>query len=233
MKLGIVIPCFNESQNIPSLIQECNQILKYHECEFLILDNGSMDDTWSILNSHKNNDAIKISRIEKNLGYGYGIRKGLQLLDSEYVGWIHGDLQTELEVLRVVIPRLKPSHFFKGMRKNRNPLEKAISISMAWLVSSLLQEKMKDINAQPMIFHRRHLDILVSSPNDFNFDLYIYYSLIKKGIQEERIKTKFNRRRHGKSSWNYGLLSKYEMSKKVLAYAKDLRSKSDNSQPQG
>jgi glycosyltransferase involved in cell wall biosynthesis len=228
MKLGIVIPCFNESANIPDLISECTQISRTNECQFLILDNGSEDDTWSILSSYQETNGIRFFRIEKNQGYGYGIQIGLQILESDYVGWMHGDLQTEIKVLPTIIPLLKPTHFFKGKRRHRKKAETLVSHVMAWLVSIILRVKMSDINAQPMIFHRTHLDLLISPPNDFNFDLYVYYSMIKAGIQEERINTIIFPRRHGKSAWDFGLSSRYTMSKGVLTYTKFLREKSAN-----
>ena len=228
MKLGIVIPCFNESANIPDLISQCTEISRTIDCQFPILDNGSVDDTWLILNRYKENNKLRFFRIEENQGYGYGIQTGLQILESDYVGWMHGDLQTDMEVLGEFIPLLKPTHFLKGKRKHRKKVDRLISNIMACLVSIILRMKMSDINAQPMIFHRSHLDLLKSSPNDFNFDLYFYYSMIRAGIQEERVGTRIFPRKHGKSAWNFGLASKFAMTQNVLSYTKYLREKSAN-----
>jgi glycosyltransferase involved in cell wall biosynthesis len=228
MKLGIVIPCFNESENIPELMRECVRISSTYECQFLVIDNGSMDETWSILNSYEENAGVRFLRIERNLGYGHGIHVGLGSLETEYVGWMHGDLQTDMEVISKSIPLLKPTSFLKGKRKKRKLTEKFVSNVMARLVSSILGEQMTDINAQPMIFHRSHMEALKSLPNDYNFDLYVYFSMIKEGLQEERVETAVSARRHGNSAWNFGLSSKYIMSKNVLTYTKSLKEQSAN-----
>ncbi len=228
MKLGIVIPCFNESGNIPDLIRECARISSTYECQFLIIDNGSVDGTWSILNNYEETAGVRFLRIERNLGYGHGIHVGLDCLETEYVGWMHGDLQTDMGVLTESIPLLKPSSFLKGKRRDRKLTEKFISSVMARLVSNILGEEMTDINAQPMIFHRSHMEALTSLPDDYNFDLYVYFSMIKEGLQEERVETTVSPRRHGNSAWNFGFSSKYIMSKNVLTYTKFLKEQSDN-----
>ena len=39
---------------------------------------------------------IKFSTIQTNKGYGYGIKKSIDLCKGLYVGWTHADLQTDL-----------------------------------------------------------------------------------------------------------------------------------------
>ena len=44
MKFSLVIPCYNESKNLPALIS-CEKLIKSYDIEVVIVDNGSNDDT--------------------------------------------------------------------------------------------------------------------------------------------------------------------------------------------
>jgi glycosyltransferase involved in cell wall biosynthesis len=223
MRLGIVIPCFNESTNLPSLISECQRISLAFDCQFLLVDNGSTDGSWSILSSYQEIHGVAFLRIGFNQGYGYGVRIGLENLKTDYVGWMHGDLQTNMNVLGEIIPRLSPDSFFKGRRRNRRLQARAISSIMARMVSAILNEKLVDINAQPTIFHRKHLGKLDSSPQDFNFDLHMYYLMRKKKLLEKRIDVVVSPRKKGKSSWNFGMFSQFTMARNVLLYTRSIK----------
>ena len=46
IKLSLVIPCYNESKNLPLLLNRCKEIAEREDnIEFVIVDNGSTDDT--------------------------------------------------------------------------------------------------------------------------------------------------------------------------------------------
>jgi glycosyltransferase involved in cell wall biosynthesis len=81
IELSIVIPCYNESTAIPILLEQCRVAsLNRIDIEFIIVDNGSTDETNKILLrtlSDIDFKGFKSLRIEKNIGYGNGIVQGL------------------------------------------------------------------------------------------------------------------------------------------------------------
>lgn len=44
-KLSLVIPCFNEAENIPPLVAEITEILEEFDYEIILVDDGSTDQT--------------------------------------------------------------------------------------------------------------------------------------------------------------------------------------------
>ena len=49
-KLSIIIPCYNESKNLPLLVNRCKEVAsKDCNIEIIIVDNGSTDDTSLVL----------------------------------------------------------------------------------------------------------------------------------------------------------------------------------------
>ena len=62
----IIVPCFNEHESLPYLIRELDKVDK--NIQFLIVDNGSEDETKNYLNSISKNLNKNIS---KNQGYEF------------------------------------------------------------------------------------------------------------------------------------------------------------------
>lgn len=55
ISLEIVIPCYNESFSIKDLVANCNHTTLNSLVRFILVDNGSTDDTWNELIQHAGN----------------------------------------------------------------------------------------------------------------------------------------------------------------------------------
>lgn len=42
MKLSIVVPCYNEENNIPLILEKFNEVIKRDDIEVLLVNNGSI-----------------------------------------------------------------------------------------------------------------------------------------------------------------------------------------------
>jgi glycosyltransferase involved in cell wall biosynthesis len=177
---SLVLPCYNEGDNINSLLNSVTKIKKNEkDLEIIIVENGSTDNSLVKIKDHESytNNLITLVEIEKNLGYGHGIMTGLHKTTGEYIGWCHGDLQNNLDDINNIFKQNyneleKNNVIIKGKRKNRSFIDNFFTACMSFVVSFLFQCKLSDINAPPKIFPRNFLDILVKAPNDFSLDLY-------------------------------------------------------------
>ena len=93
--LSLIIPCFNEEKNLEKLLKNISLLIeKYSKeiIEILIIDNGSTDNSRELIYKNKLflDDKIKLVKIEKNIGYGNGIYKGI--LSSKEI-LLHGVMQ--------------------------------------------------------------------------------------------------------------------------------------------
>ena len=77
-KYTIVIPCYNEARSLPELIQQLGKLNKIFN--FILVDNGSTDNTQKTLNLSQLPENIALLKKEKNTGYGAGIKFGLKNL---------------------------------------------------------------------------------------------------------------------------------------------------------
>jgi len=99
--LSIVIPCYNEANNIKYLFIKANDVNKrLDNTEFIFVNNGSNDNTLSELQLYKSlyiDLNIKIVNLLHNIGYGNGILNGILVSSNNIIAWTHADLQTDLE----------------------------------------------------------------------------------------------------------------------------------------
>lgn len=49
MKLSIVVPCYNEEENIPLLLERFDEVVQGKDMEVILVDNGSTDDSARVL----------------------------------------------------------------------------------------------------------------------------------------------------------------------------------------
>ncbi|CAI3245643.1 MULTISPECIES: glycosyltransferase family 2 protein [Clostridium] len=222
MKYSIIIPCYNEEENIVPLITKLDEIYKNKKMQIVLVNNGSMDKTLYVLEKEsKKYPYIKIVDIKINQGYGYGLLKGLESADGEFVGWIHADMQLDpsnlLKAISVLEKEENPENvFIKGKRKNRPFLDNLFTFGMSIFETCLFKKRLYDIGAIPVIFHRSMIKDIKFPPRDFAIELYVYY--IAKSINKKIIRVPINLgdRKAGKSSWNTGLLSKLKQSMRII-----------------
>ena len=82
------MPCFNEEMNINEIYSQLvdTKLLNNDYYEFIFVNNGSTDKTEHNLNKLLNNYFnVKIISIDKNIGYGNGMKRGIEETSNEIV----------------------------------------------------------------------------------------------------------------------------------------------------
>ncbi len=82
MELSIVIPAYNESKKIKKDIFAADKFIRdsFNSGQIIIVDDGSIDNTYNIANSYRNKIETKLDviKFEKNSGKGAAIAKGVE-----------------------------------------------------------------------------------------------------------------------------------------------------------
>lgn len=218
--LSLVIPCYNEEGNIPALYARVSSLLlNAPNSEAVFVDNGSTDSTGALLLSLiGGNSRIKIVHVEHNRGYGYGIKKGLEVTTGSIVGWTHADLQSDpLDALRglQIAGKLSENLFIKGLRKRRPLFDKLFSLGMSVFESMLFKTPLRDINAQPTLFSRSLIGEVLKGPDDFSLDLYALVSAVRSGFREVRFPVNYEARLKGSSTWNTSWKARFRLISRI------------------
>ena len=103
MKLDIVIPIYDEQENLPELYQRlrdvCDQ-LDQTDCRVIYVNDGSRDRSLSImLEQHRTDPRFTVLELSRNFGHQAAITAGLMHAHGDVVVFMDGDLQDPPEVI--------------------------------------------------------------------------------------------------------------------------------------
>lgn len=231
MKLSIVVPCYNEADNIPLILERFDEVIKTDEVEVILVNNGSTDNSAVVLDELLPNYSFaRTVFVQVNQGYGYGILQGLNAAEGDYIGWTHADMQTDpadvLKALDIINNSKDKNIYVKGSRKGRPAFDQFFTWGMGLFETIYFKTPMDDINAQPNVFPKGFYEGWDNPPYDFSLDLFAVYTAKKAGLLIVRFPVLFPERIHGESKWNNeGLKSKWKFIKRTIQFSKELKHK--------
>jgi glycosyltransferase involved in cell wall biosynthesis len=222
--LELVIPCYNEASGLEELLEICTFAAQAFPVAFVLVNNGSTDES-EVFFQKIELTGIRTISIKTNMGYGNGVKQGLLTTTAPYIGWLHADMQINLDkFLHELFKEGFSGDFFcKGKRTSRKFSQHFFTIGMSFVMSFMFHKPLNDINGQPTIFSSSLLQKLEFAPNDFTFDLFVYVVAKKNGYKIRRIPVSIQERKYGQSSWNTGIWSALKLSRKILSSARKIK----------
>ena len=121
-ELAIVVPVYNEADNILPLAQEVAKAVAeaVNSYELVFIDDGSTDSTWlKIREAHEVNRCVRGVRHLTNAGQSAALWTGLQSTGSALIGTLDGDLQNNPADLPKLLKELEQVDFVCGVRTKR------------------------------------------------------------------------------------------------------------------
>ncbi len=148
MKVGILIPAYNEVENIPHLISMFDEFIKkYSNYEVVFIDDGSNDSTQKVLEQYKR-DYLKITRHKRNLGKTQAIITGVKITDAEILVIYDADMQFDIyDVPKLVDLILNHNADVATGWKQGKYEKKFVSSIYNWCGRKLFNLKVNDMNA--------------------------------------------------------------------------------------
>ena len=129
MKLIVVIPCYNEEQNIKRTTSEILKVLeniksigKISEYEMTYVDDGSTDMTWSII-EELSCDVVHGLKLSHNVGHQNALWAGYEYAQDkcDIVVSIDADLQQDPNAISKMLDEFsKGNEVVYGIRNNRS-----------------------------------------------------------------------------------------------------------------
>lgn len=126
VELSVVIPLFNEAENLPSLAQALFSALSRftRRWEVIFVDDGSMDGTWEGLLDIKaaspHPEGVTLVRLSRNFGQHPALAAGMTQARGDMLVTMDGDLQCDpQDIAGLLRPLREGCDFVSGVRRGR------------------------------------------------------------------------------------------------------------------
>lgn len=148
--LTIVIPCYNEEENIPVFFPELLEFVKQHDFQVIAVNDGSKDNTLQELQKFDDPRLTVISH-KCNRGYGGAIKTGLRATATEYAITIDSDGQHRLEDVLKCFEHIQKTNADMVVGARQNNESGSYRTLGKWVIrtfaASLLELPVKDLNS--------------------------------------------------------------------------------------
>lgn len=122
-KLSLVLPAFNEAENLPVVVERAIDELPRHFTMFevVIVNDGSRDATATVADQLSEDHAqVSVVHHPKNRGYGGALVSGFAASDGEYVMFMDADQQFDIEDIGHLTPFIDSHDIVAGFRMERS-----------------------------------------------------------------------------------------------------------------
>jgi len=168
MKISVVIPMYNEEENVIKTLTEVNNVLEnFNEYEIIIVDDGSTDKTSSLVNRElSSNSNIILLKHPVNMGMGRALRTGFEKAEGEVIVTIDADLSYDPTIIPKLVEEMDEStdivigsqYMEGGKTENIPPLRLFISKTANKLVGYAMANNLSTVTGVLRAYRKEVLD---------------------------------------------------------------------------
>lgn len=161
-KFSIVVPLFNEEENIYPLVQTIISAVGNDPrfFEIILVDDGSVDKTATLaMELTKTDQRVRFVQHSSNKGLGAAIRTGLNAAEGDFVLYTDADLPFDFNLMPELFSLASENHIVSGFRLNRGEGWRRLVLTkcynaLIWFFYGLY---MQDVNFACKIFPQQFL----------------------------------------------------------------------------
>jgi glycosyltransferase involved in cell wall biosynthesis len=166
MNLSLIIPVYNEKDTLPSLFDAIYKTMNAlgQSWEVILVDDGSQDDSLSVLKEYAQKDAqhVRVISFRRNFGQTPAIAAGLDYAQGEIIILLDADMQNDPADIPMMLAKLDEGYdLVSGWRKFRkdNVLTRNLPSMMAnWLISRVTGVHLHDYGCTLKAYRRDVLE---------------------------------------------------------------------------
>lgn len=209
--IGLVIPCFNEQEMLPTaapkLLEEKQKLISIGlispASKIYFIDDGSNDTTWSLITrlveQHSTIVGIKLTR---NYGHQYALYAGLMEAEGDALISLDADLQDDTSVMEDMLRAYQNGNeIVYGVRNNRSSdgfFKRWTAESHYWLSELMGIETVRN-HADYRLLSRKAVDLLADYREA---NLYLRGVVPLLGLQSSEVYYKRQARAGGESKYS-------------------------------
>ncbi|HLQ37990.1 MAG TPA: glycosyltransferase, partial [Planctomycetota bacterium] len=125
-RFSLVVPVFDEADNVPALLDEIAAVLRPHgPFEALLVDDGSRDASRERMRAWKQQhgaDWLRIVCLQRNCGQSAAVLAGVERARGPIIATLDGDLQNDPRDLPAMLQRVEAGEcdMVAGVRRRRH-----------------------------------------------------------------------------------------------------------------
>ena len=201
--LSIVVPLYNEQDNVVLLTQKIHESLKGYTYQIVYVDDFSQDNTKPVVKA-MNDDRVILIELKKNYGQSLALAAGIDYAEGEYIITMDGDLQNDPADIPKMLESAVSGEYdlVTGIRQKRKDslVKKTPSKIANFLVRRVTKLDIKDNGCALKVFTRE-----IAKGLNLYGEMHRFITLLAylEGAQIQQVPVKHHARHAGKSK--YGL----------------------------
>lgn len=216
-QISIVVPCYNEQEVLSLLYQEivqvCNMMSEI-EVECIFIDDGSTDDTISILRVLAvKNRRVRFVSFSRNFGKEAAILAGLEAAESDYIVLMDADLQHPPSMIPEMYRVITEEGYDcvaaqRVSRKGEPPVRSFFTHLFYKLINLISDTEIKDGVGDFRMMRRNVVNsiLAIQERNRFSKGIFGWIGFKTKYLPFDNIE-----RTAGKTKWSFARLFQYSL----------------------
>lgn len=222
IKLSLVVPCYNEQDNVQLLYSACKDVFsdKLDNFEVVFVNDGSRDNTWKELKElYEKEKNIKLVNFSRNFGKEAAMYAGLQKAVGDYVTIIDADLQQRPETVLKMVEFLDNNDDFDCVVAYQDERREGKLLSFYKkcfykLINAVCEIDFRSGASDFRTFRHNMVESILEMKEYFRFSKGIFSWV---GYNVHYMPYIAEERNAGKTSWSFRKLFKYAM-EGILAF---------------
>jgi len=152
MRVSVIVPTYNERENLPELVERISKALKGHDYEIIVVDDDSPDETWKLAEELSRKYPVRVIRRTDEKGLSSAVIRGFEEAKGDVLVVMDADLQHPPEVIPELLKAIEEgadiaiaSRYVPGGGVRNWPLYRKLISRGAIMLGRLALPKLRDV----------------------------------------------------------------------------------------
>ena len=202
--LSIVIPVYNEEDNVVPLTEKIDTALEGYNYEIIYVDDFSTDKTKVNINS-MNNERVVLIELRKNYGQSLALAAGFDYASGEFIITLDGDMQNDPDDIPMMLKKTVDEDWdvVTGVRsKRKDNIVRTLPSKVAnFMIRRATKLKLQDQGCALKVFRKE-----IAKDLNLYGEMHRFINLLAhlNGARISEVSVKHHPRQFGKSKYGLG-----------------------------
>ncbi len=195
MYLSIVVPCMNEEESLPYLVERLAEVIQpwRDRAEIILVDDGSTDATWDLIKAARQMVPQVVGlKLSANRGHQVALTAGLEAAKGARIFMLDADLQDPPELLREMMMMMDRGYDVvygkRAKREGETLFKRATAYGFYRFLNALSDVAIPKDTGDFRLVSRRALDAVLDMPERSRFvrGMFAWAGFKQIGLEYDR-----------------------------------------------